>query len=107
VDVTTKGLTGKVSAETLDRARITVNKNTIPFDKNSPFVASGIRLGTPAITTRGMKEPEMRLIGEWIAEVLMNVENENVIQRVREKVGELVERFPLYPELREEIMSCK
>ena len=107
VDVTTKGLTGKDAAIALDHARITVNKNTIPFDQKSPFIASGIRLGSPAVTTRGMKQPEMKLIAELIAEVLLNMNNDSVIQRVREKVGQLVEKFPLYPELREELMSCK
>ena len=106
-DVTVKGLTGKVSAATLDRAKITVNKNTIPFDKNSPFVASGIRLGTPAVTTRGMKEPEMQKIGEWIADVLDHVESEEMIQSVCKKVKDLTEKFPLYPELRQEAMSVK
>ncbi|MBF0254685.1 MAG: serine hydroxymethyltransferase [Candidatus Omnitrophica bacterium] len=99
VDVTVKGLTGKDSAIALDRARITVNKNTIPFDKKSPFVASGIRLGSPAVTTRGMKVPEMKEIGRLIADVLEAPADEAVLGRVREDVGRLVEKFPLYPGL--------
>lgn len=96
VDVTSKGLTGKDAAASLDEARITVNKNTIPFDTNSPFVASGIRLGTPAVTTRGMKEGEMRLIAELIDDVLTR----RKIDETKRRVGDLVEKFPLYEELR-------
>ncbi len=101
VDVTTKGLTGRDAANVLDEARITVNKNTIPFDKNSPFVASGIRIGTPAITTRGMKVAEMKLIAEWIARVLVDSKNESEIKAVASEVGQLTKQYPLYPELRE------
>ncbi len=100
VDVTTKGLTGRDAANVLDEARITVNKNTIPFDKNSPFVASGIRIGTPAITTRGMKVDQMKLIAEWIARVLVDSKNESEIKAVANEVGQLTEQYPLYPELR-------
>ena len=100
VDVTVKGTTGKDSTIALDHARITVNKNAIPFDKNSPFVAPGIRLGTPAVTTRGMREREMELIAGFIAEALAAPSDQAVLQRVGAKVGELVERFPLYEELR-------
>jgi glycine hydroxymethyltransferase len=100
VDVTVKGTTGKDAAHALDAARITVNKNTIPFDEKSPFVASGIRLGTPAVTTRGMKEPEMKLIAACIDEVIMNPADESNLAAVRAKVSRLVERFPLYEELR-------
>lgn len=96
VDVFSRKVTGKQAEQALDRARITVNKNAIPFDVNPPMTASGIRVGTPAVTTRGLKEPEMRLIGGWIAEVLSNLEDETVIGRVRREVEELTARFPLY-----------
>jgi glycine hydroxymethyltransferase len=76
---------------------ITVNKNTIPFDQNKPFVASGLRIGTPAVTTRGMKEPEMQLIGRLIAEVIHAPESEEVRSKVKREVAELTARFPLYP----------
>jgi glycine hydroxymethyltransferase len=92
-----KGITGKVAEKALEDVNITVNKNTIPFDTNKPFVASGIRLGTPALTTRGMKEDEMRLIGEMIASVILEPESENVKTRVRHDVAELTSRFPMYP----------
>lgn len=91
-----KGITGKVAEKTLDEVNITVNKNTIPFDTNSPFVASGIRLGTPALTTRGMKEDEMRKIGKLIAAVIHEPESEEVKTNVRREVAELTEKFPLY-----------
>jgi glycine hydroxymethyltransferase len=91
-----KGITGKVAEKALDDVHITVNKNTIPFDTNKPFVASGIRLGTPALTTRGMKEGEMRDIGRMIAEVVLEPESEEVKRRVRKQVAELTARFPMY-----------
>ncbi len=91
-----KNLTGKVVEETLDRAGITVNKNTVPFDPQKPFVTSGIRLGTPALTTRGMKEPEMRQIAKWIVEIIDNIENEENCERVRGEVVALCKGFPLY-----------
>jgi glycine hydroxymethyltransferase len=97
VDVFSKGITGKVAEKALDAAHITVNKNTIPFDTNSPMVGSGIRIGTPAVTTRGMKEPEMKVIAGLIAEVLAAPEDETGRQRVGEKVKELTAQFPLYP----------
>ncbi len=100
VDVNRKGLTGKDSAESLDKAAITVNKNAIPFDTQSPFKAGGVRLGTPAVTTRGMKEKEMAEIGGFIDEVLSNVSSEEKIAATRAKVQALNARFPLYPELR-------
>jgi glycine hydroxymethyltransferase len=90
------GITGKVAEKALDEVHITVNKNTIPFDTNSPFVASGIRLGTPALTTRGMKEDEMRTIGGLIADVVQNSESDEVKARVKESVTSLTNRFPLY-----------
>ncbi len=92
-----KGITGKVAEKALDDVHITVNKNTIPFDTNKPFIASGIRLGTPALTTRGMKEAEMKLIGEMIASVMHEPESEDVKNRVRQGVAEVTARFPMYP----------
>src|ERR687886_317967 len=92
-----KGVTGKVAEKALEAAGITANKNTIPFDTNKPFVASGIRLGTPALTTRGMGEEEMRQVARLIAAVLQDAESEEVRGRVRQSVHELAARFPLYP----------
>ncbi|HEV2704637.1 MAG TPA: serine hydroxymethyltransferase [Pyrinomonadaceae bacterium] len=91
-----KGITGKVAEKVLDAAGITVNKNTIPFDTNSPFTASGIRIGTPALTTRGMGEEEMRAVARLIAAVLHEPESEEVRRSVRQSVHELTARFPLY-----------
>ncbi|MBW8056887.1 MAG: serine hydroxymethyltransferase [candidate division NC10 bacterium] len=96
VDLRPKGLTGKVAERGLEKAGITVNKNVIPFDPEKPAVTSGIRIGTPAVTTRGMAEEEMRLIGQLIAEVLQDVADEGRQQRVSEKVRELCQQFPLY-----------
>ncbi len=96
VDVFSRKVTGKDAQETLERAGITVNKNAIPFDTNPPMVASGIRVGTPAVTTRGLQEPQMELIAHWISEVLNNLGNEAVVKRVREEVEALTEKFPLY-----------
>ncbi|MBA3323649.1 MAG: serine hydroxymethyltransferase [Pyrinomonadaceae bacterium] len=92
-----QGVTGKVAEKALEAANITVNKNTIPFDTNSPFVASGIRLGTPALTTRGMGEGEMRQVAHLIAAVLHEPESEDVRAKVKQSVGELAAKFPLYP----------
>jgi glycine hydroxymethyltransferase len=91
-----KGVTGKDAEKALEAALITVNKNTIPFDQNKPFVASGLRIGTPAVTTRGMKEPEMREIGRLIAEVIHAPESEEVRNKVKRDVADLTARFPLY-----------
>ena len=96
VDLTAKGVTGKDAQEALDRAAITVNKNGIPFDTQGPQVTSGIRIGTPAVTTRGMKEGEMRLIASYIADVIKNINNEQNIQAIAEKVKTLCAQFPLY-----------
>jgi glycine hydroxymethyltransferase len=96
VDVFAKGITGKVAEKALDKAGITANKNTIPFETNSPMVASGIRLGTPALTTRGMSEPEMKQIGRLISRALNSVDNETELAEVRRDVRRLCERFPLY-----------
>jgi len=95
VDVGSRGVSGKECQIALDAAGITVNKNTIPFETRSPFQASGIRIGTPAVTTRGMREAEMKLIGGWIAEVLADLKNADLAQRVRAQVRELTARFPL------------
>jgi glycine hydroxymethyltransferase len=96
VDLTAKGVTGKDAQEALDRAAITVNKNGIPFDTKGPQVTSGIRIGTPAVTTRGMKEGEMRLIASYIADVIENINNEKNIQAIAEKIKTLCAQFPLY-----------
>ena len=96
VDVFSRGITGKQAELALDRAGITVNKNTIPFDPHPPLVTSGIRLGTPALTSRGMGESEMQRIGRWIGEVLDQVESVEVQKRIRHQVRDLSEQFPLY-----------
>jgi glycine hydroxymethyltransferase len=96
VDVGVKGLTGKVAEKALDLAGITVNKNAIPFDPNPPMVTSGLRIGTPAVTTRGMGPDEMRQIAAWIAEVLAAPEDTSVQASVKSRVRELTDRFPLY-----------
>ncbi len=97
LDVFSKGITGKQAEQALEQASITVNKNTIPFDQHPPLVTSGIRVGTPALTSRGMKEPEMERIGKWIARVLGDVENESVRKTVHAEIQEMVGGFPLYP----------
>jgi len=96
LDLRSKGITGKDAENTLVRADITVNKNMVPFDDKSPFVTSGMRVGTPAITTRGIKEDTIPQIVDLIDEVLMNIYNEEVIQNVRKKVNELMGQFPLF-----------
>jgi glycine hydroxymethyltransferase len=96
VDVFSKGMLGSDAEKALGEAAITVNKNAIPFDTNPPLKPSGIRIGTPALTTRGMKEAEMRQIGHWIAEVLQHRNDAAVLANVREQVLELCEAFPLY-----------
>ncbi|HQI02626.1 MAG TPA: serine hydroxymethyltransferase [Deltaproteobacteria bacterium] len=96
VDLTNKDITGKDAEAFLDRAWITVNKNTIPFETKSPFVTSGIRLGTPALTTRGMKEDEMRQVASFIAEVVDSKGDDAVIEKVRKEVEALSSRFPIY-----------
>jgi glycine/serine hydroxymethyltransferase len=95
VDVGTRNLTGKDCQITLDEAGITVNKNTIPFETRSPFQGSGVRLGTPAVTTRGMKEAEMAAIADMISEVLLDLKNVDTISKVRQRVRELTAKFPL------------
>jgi len=96
LDVFSKGLRGKEAEKALDAARITVNKNAIPFDTNPPMNPSGIRLGSPAVTTRGFREPEMREVGELIAEVLHRISDPAAIAAVRQRVEKLTARFPLY-----------
>ncbi len=96
LDVTSVGITGKVAEEALERADITVNKNTIPYDQNPPLVASGIRIGTPALTSRGMTETDMETVASWIAQVLSTPDDEALARTVRDQVHELCERFPLY-----------
>jgi glycine hydroxymethyltransferase len=100
VDVFSKGMLGSEAERALGEAAITVNKNAIPFDTNPPLKPSGIRIGTPALTTRGMKEGEMRQVGRWISEVLHNRTDAAVLKRIRHQVLELAEGFPLYPERR-------
>jgi glycine hydroxymethyltransferase len=96
VDVFSKGITGKAAETALGKAGITVNKNAIPFDQNPPMVASGIRVGTPAVTTRGMREPEMDAIADLIGRVLAAPEDERVLGMVKKEVEALCRRFPLY-----------
>ncbi len=97
VDLRKSELTGKVAQETLDKARITVNKNAVPFDTRSPFVTSGIRIGTPAVTTRGMKEKEMEQIAGFIVRALNHVADEPALQTIANEVAELCKKFPVYP----------
>ena len=99
IDLRNKNITGKKAQETLDKAHITLNKNAVPFDDKSPFVTSGIRIGVPAVTTRGMLEAHMETIVEMIDKVLMNADDENVINNVRSEVKTFMQQFPLYPEL--------
>ncbi|HEY0674048.1 MAG TPA: serine hydroxymethyltransferase [Longimicrobiales bacterium] len=103
MDLRSRGeLSGKVAEEALGRAHITVNKNTVPGEQRSPFVTSGVRIGTAAMTTRGMRAAEFKLIGNWIADVLENPEDDTTIQRVGNEVNDLCDEFPLYPEFRGE-----
>ena len=99
IDLRNKNITGKKAQETLDKAHITLNKNAVPFDDKSPFVTSGIRIGVPAVTTRGMKEADMETVIEMIDKVLMNADDEKIIADVKAQVNEFMKRFPLYPEL--------
>jgi glycine hydroxymethyltransferase len=99
IDLRNKNITGKKAQETLDRAHITLNKNSVPYDDKSPFVTSGIRVGVPAITTRGMKTEHMQIVADMIDKVLMNADNEQIIASVREDVKTFMQQFPLYPEL--------
>ena len=101
IDLTNKGVSGKAAEKSLEKAGITVNKNMVPFDKKSPFITSGIRVGTPALTTRGMSVNEMIQIVDLIDQVICNIEDEKVYNNVNEKVKELCQSFPLYNELHE------
>ena len=102
VDLSSKGLTGKASEKALEKAGITVNKNMVPFDTKSPFITSGIRIGTPALTTRGMKENEMDYVGDLIHRVLKNLENEDELTRIREEIVDFSKDFLIYQDLLED-----
>ena len=99
IDLRNKNITGKKAQETLDKAHITLNKNAVPFDDKSPFVTSGIRVGVPAITTRGMKEEHMKTVVDLLDKVLMNIDDANVVSAVSNDVHDFMKAFPLYPEL--------
>lgn len=100
IDLRNKNITGKKAQETLDKAHITLNKNAVPFDDKSPFVTSGIRVGVPAVTTRGMKENDMETVVALIDRVLMNIDDETVIASVQSEVKKFMQQFPLYPTLK-------
>jgi len=99
IDLRNKNLTGKKAQETLDKAHITLNKNAVPFDDKSPFVTSGIRVGVPAVTTRGMKEQHMQTVVDLVDKVLMRTDDDALIAGVKTDVKEFMKQFPLYPEL--------
>ncbi len=100
MDLSDRELTGKLAETALDEAGITVNKNTVPNEKRSPFITSGVRLGTPALTTRGMKEKEMMQIAQWISQVLSEPNNEKLLQSVKTEVQEMCLAFPIYGNVR-------
>jgi glycine hydroxymethyltransferase len=99
IDLRNKAITGKKAQETLDRAHITLNKNAVPYDDKSPFVTSGIRVGVPAITTRGLTEEHMQTVVDLIDKVLTNIDDAGVNNRVADEVHQFMQQFPLYPEL--------
>lgn len=99
IDLRNKNITGKKAQETLDRAHITLNKNSVPFDDKSPFVTSGIRIGVPAITTRGLRTEHMQTIVDMIDKVIMHADDEQTITSVKNEVKSFMQQFPLYPEL--------
>jgi len=101
IDLTSKGISGKAAEKSLEKAGITVNKNMVPFDTRSPFITSGIRVGTPALTTRGMGPNEMVQIVNLIDKIVTNIDDEDISKKVNAKVKELCESFPLYNELHE------
>ena len=96
IDLRNKNITGKKAQETLDKAHITLNKNAVPYDDKSPFVTSGIRVGVPAITTRGMKESDMEKVVELIDRILSDIDNADTIEKVKGEVREMMKGFPLY-----------
>jgi glycine hydroxymethyltransferase len=96
MDLKHKEFTGKDAEEALGRAGITVNKNTVPGEQRSPFITSGIRVGTPALTTRGFKEEEMRIVGQWMVEILNDIGNESLQNKIKDQIKELCQKFPLY-----------
>jgi glycine hydroxymethyltransferase len=99
IDLRNKGLTGKKAEIALDESGITCNKNAVPYDTESPLVTSGIRLGTPAMTSRGLKEDDMKQIAEFIDKVLKNEGNENIYEQVRNEVKEFTSKFPLHQKI--------
>lgn len=99
IDLRNKNISGKKAQETLDKAHITLNKNAVPYDDKSPFVTSGIRVGVPAITTRGMKEDDMETVVDLIDRILMNIDDKSVLDTVKGEVKEMMQQYPLYPEL--------
>jgi glycine hydroxymethyltransferase len=99
IDLRSKGITGKVAEAALDKAGITANKNTIPFDPEKPFVTSGLRIGTPAVTTRGMKEEQMAQIAHFIDEAICHHNDETYLAEIAEKIKKFLQDFPLYPQL--------
>jgi glycine hydroxymethyltransferase len=99
IDLRNKNISGKKAEQVLVQADLTVNKNMVPFDDKSPFVTSGIRVGVPAVTTRGLKEEHMPLIVDWMDKLLMDSDNEGTIKKVRGEVNEFMKQFPLYPEM--------
>jgi glycine hydroxymethyltransferase len=99
IDLRNKNISGKKAEQALVKADITLNKNMVPFDDKSAFVTSGIRIGTPAITTRGLKEEHMQFVVNCVDNVVMNADDENVISTVRKQVNEFMHQFSLYPEL--------
>ena len=100
IDLSNKNITGRLAEHKLEEAGITTNKNMIPYDEKSPFVTSGIRIGTPALTTRGMKEKEMLIIADLINKVLSNIESDSIIKEVKLQVQELCDAFPLYKHIK-------
>ena len=99
IDLRNKNITGKKAQETLDKASITLNKNSVPFDDKSPFITSGIRIGVPAITTRGMKEGDMETVISLIDKLLMNIDDDKMVNYVKDDVKIFMQQFPLYPEM--------
>jgi glycine hydroxymethyltransferase len=104
VDLASKGITGKEAEEALEKAGLTVNKNAVPFDTQPRFVTGGIRIGTPAVTTRGLREAEMQMVGDWINRVITNIADDARLLAIRREVHELCARFPLYPDLQKEMV---